>query len=317
MNRRPCKFEDGTNFVNYAVYFYAILICIVIYAFMNFHNSTYVVEEQCETALHIIESEMLAFRTASSNLMGNSPFKDTVLESNKTLRDLERAHIVPSVKYQSSKTTDENKDIKSIGDAISSRFKASFNLDGSTPKEGFIKNVVTDDSTVTISSCKIYEPIYDISVTIDGLTGSGRVWDDIIKGWDETTVQQWTDPDGEKEIKVTHTITGWVVYTLSFNNNNAYTSYTKDLFDVDHTPTIKRDPSLGKKSDKKVEGATIEMSMNINLKGVKQIFAGSDEAGIFARDPVNKTYNLTITQATDIVIADEDSRKRDDLTLVE
>ena len=309
--------EEGTNFVNYAVYFYAIIICIVVYAFMNFHNSAYVLEEHCETALHIIESEMLSFRTASTVLTGASPFDGTVLEDNKTLRDLERAHIVPSAKYQASKTADENKDVKSIGNAISSRFKAAFNLTGSVPNEGFIKSVVTDASAVTISSCKIYEPVYDISMTIDGLTGTGRVWDDIIKNWDSTTVGQWTDPDGDKEIKVTHAITGWVVYTLNFNSNNAYVSYTKELFDVAHTPSIKRDPSLGKKGDRKVEGATIEMSMNINLKGVKQIFAGSDEAGIFARNPVNKSYDLTITQATDIVIADEDSRKRNDLTLIE
>lgn len=317
MKKHLQKMEDGTNFVNYAVYFYAIIICIVVYAFMNFHNSAYVLEEQCETSLHIIESEMLSFRTKSTILAGNSPFKDTVLESNKTLRDLERAHIVPSVKYQAGKTSEENLDVKSIGNAISSRFKAAFNLSGSVPNEGFIKNVVTDASTVTINSCKIYEPVYDISVTIDGLTGSGRVWEDIIQTWDESTVGQWTDPDGDKEIRVTHDIVGWVVYTLNFNNDNAYVSYTKELFDTDHTPTIKRDPSLGKKSDKKVEGATIEMSMNITLKGVKQIFAGSDEAGIFARNPVNKTYDLTITQATDIVIADEDSRKRNDLTLIE
>lgn len=292
------KTEPG-NAINYVTYLMAILLTTVLFCYAIFNDESKLAEEVCENGLHIIESGVLALNRGGETLGPGEIAK------------LPKSHIISGVTYTKTKSATENTQVNAVGNYITTNFRSHMGLNSSSavPQKGILKNICKGDS-VTLQPVKIYEPVYTITATIGNLTLTGKMWSEIIQKWKETDgVKQWDDPaeiSKNKSGSVSYAITGWVIYTLNFDANNNYIGYDKNTSTT--APSLKRDPSLKTKSGAAVEGATIEISMDITLHGVKQIFAESTATQIFATNPAEPTYKKTITQAADIVIAEKDSR---------
>lgn len=293
------KTEPG-NTVNYATYFMAIVMITVLFSFAVFNDEIKLAEEVCENGLHIIESGVLSLN------------KGGATSGPSEVAKLPKAHIIPGVTYSKTSTTTETAQVNAVGNYISTNFRNQMGLGANAvPTTGILSTLCKGDS-VTLSRVKIREPIYTITATIGNLTLTGKMWSEIIQKWKETDgVKQWDDPaeiSKNKSGTVSYAITGWVTYTLNFDANNNYTGYTKDTPTTAPPSLKKKDPSLKTNAPGYVEGATIEITMDLKLHGVKKIFAASEISHIFATNVVEPTYNISITQAADIVIADDDSR---------
>lgn len=326
LKERSHKKEDGFNGVNYVFYLMIVLTIWVVFACATFLDGARVAENNCDINLHEIESGILAMN-GSTDIIG------TELGS-----ELKRAHIIPAVDgTTNSRTADETTQVRAIGYYIEAEFKKRFCLEGSKPTAGILKTACGADSDVNLTRVVIYEPVMDITVVAPDGTTIGTfqpaIYEHIIQAWqsgNSEDVQQWiptTTTDFHYDPSVLPSveygpITRWVIYTIRFNENNNYAGYTKQRVSVANTPTLKRDPSFGLAGNttKKAEGATIEMTMAITIRGVNQVFADSTvgaNSGIFDHiDPMYKDtptrtdHSITITQAADIVPAETDKRKR-------
>lgn len=310
--------EDGFNGINYVFYLMIILTIWVTFACATFLDGARVAEQTCDINLHEIESGILAMN-GQQDIIGY-----------EATSNFKRVHIIPGLA-----TSAEGNQVRTIGEYIEEEFAKRFILDGSKAKSGILKQTC-GDSDVNLTRVVIYEPDIEINIVTGDGTNLGAyqasIYQHIIQAWqsgDMESIQQWIPGidgfDYNPEITPTielGNIKKWYVYTLNFDANNKYTGYSRSEASVANTPTLKRDPSFGLagNTEKKAEGATIEMTMAITVHGVRQVFAES-EAGrqtsmfgvikpMYATNPQAKQYAITITQAADIVPAARDKRKR-------
>lgn len=302
--------ESGHGGISYAVYFMAIVISIVLFAFLRFNTFLYVVEETVENGLHIVESAAI---TTSEDDVENGYRTDTYEQ------ELQRMHIVTECVASDSWGTLEKSQVEDIGKAFASAFINQMDLENNTnPSSGILSLICGEDSDVLIinGTVKIYEPVYEISMSKQS-TGNSMT---LTPGYVTSDNKTW-------DFTADYTITGWVEYDLYYTNNayigadKTYTTTTPTLYD-----------------GSEAEGATLEAGVGISFKGIQNIFAGvstetptvggdvimnddgtigtntytissvSDEQ-MFSSEPTQETYDVTVMQAVDIVIADQDSRE--------
>lgn len=314
------KKERADGGISYAMYFIGIVTCIVLYVFLKFDADLYMVEECLENGIHIAESRIL---TVNHDPVVDGKRGDTFE------RELSRAHIV--TKYDSAHSTvqtgtgSEAEQIRTLGDAFSDAVKEQLSLDdNSHPTKGILKTMCGEDSVIHIEEMVIYEPVYEKRVTASEggtIDGSGGI--------------------REYNFDVSYTPTHWIKYTLSFNpSTNRYdsSSLTKTIAPVSGSSQI-----FSLKNGEKLEGATVEATLSISFKGIRNIFAGVntrtpsvindqyrfdmdgtvlkadgyDMTGtggpMFSQAPVQElTYEganrIFVTQASDIVFIQNDER---------
>ena len=318
------KTEDGFNAVNYVFYLVIILTVCIVFACARFLDGVRVAEQTCDQGLHLIESGVLAINAKKETIgfMADSGMK--------------RVNIVTAVDNGSTMTTAEQSQLSEIGNYIEQEFQKRMSLKGSHPSGGILSFTCGEDSDVLLTNVVIYDPVYEVQVYAGDLSLSGtfetKFWDslrEILQAWtngDVEKLENWPEIAKEYEenpgIVPTVTlgnITGWVRYQLQFDSSNHYTGATKAILGTT-APVLNADPSVGMGGNitKQAEGASIEMSMKITVRGVKQIFAESSAAGssltkvdpLFVKNPQAPETDIIITQAADIVPAERDLRKR-------
>lgn len=154
---------------------------------------------------------------------------------------------------------------------------------------GILKELCSSNSNVVLSGpVVIYEPIYERTVK--------RTDDGVIAG---TSI-------GKYQFESKYVITGWIRYDLYFDGNNNYmdANTTKTFVDAASNPTLK--------NGSQIEGATIEATLAVSFRGVRNIFAGvhSGSGPMFSANPEDTIYDIEVTQSTDIVISTLDKRQK-------
>lgn len=296
------KTEHGDGGISYAMYFVAMIICLVLFVFFIFNANLYIIEETMENGLHIAETRVLTVN------------QDGILEdgtrADEFERETARMHIV--TKYNvTSRTTEEENQVRLFGKAFSESIKEQLKLNGSKPSGDILKHMCGSDADILITELRIFEPVYSRTVT-KAATGK-------IGGTNLDTFKFTTN----------YTVDNWIVYELNFDADNNYVSFTKTVKTGADVPTLARGDVA--------EGATIEASLATNFSGIRNIFAGvnttpptinegaidlgdglrGDEislegtgGGMFSDNPVAQQYDVIVTQSVDIVIAEQDSRKQ-------
>lgn len=271
--------EPGDGGISYAMYFIAIVICVLLFVFLQFNAGMYVAEEVLENGLHIVENKIMT--------ENQSDFDDSGSRVDNFNKEIKRLHIVTSYdSSQGSLTTEEASQLNAIGNEFSSALQKQLNLNGTKPVTGILLELSSPDSDILISGpVVIYEPVYKRTVAADP-NGS-------IAG---TRLSKFN-------FVSTYEIIGWIKYDLYYSNN-VYTGASKQIVDVANTPKLKNGDL--------VEGATIEASIAITFEGIKNIFASVEESEKFFKEvPETNKYGVVVTQSTDIVISSLDSRGKD------
>ncbi len=271
--------EPGDGGISYAMYFIAIIICVLLFVFLQFNAGMYVAEEVLENGLHIVENKIMT--------ENQSDFDDSGSRVDNFNKEIKRLHIVTSYdSSQGSLTTEEASQLNAIGNEFSSALQKQLNLNGTKPVTGILLELSSPDSDILISGpVVIYEPVYKRTVAADP-NGS-------IAG---TRLSKFN-------FVSTYEIIGWIKYDLYYSNN-VYTGASKQIVDVANTPKLKNGDL--------VEGATIEASIAITFEGIKNIFASVEESEKFFKEvPETNKYGVVVTQSTDIVISSLDSRGKD------
>lgn len=301
--------ESGDG-INYAMYFVAIIMGVFIFTFRIFHFDLLVLEETLENRLHVIESAVITANQGS------------VVDGKRTdpyERELKRMHIVTeSVPGNSTLMigTNEYNQVYALGKTYEETFKEEFNLkNDATQKTDSIFTKLCGQNGRIISGeiVTIYEPVYDITVTRQDNPGYTAETDDKYA-------------DQKYKFNIDYNIIGWIQYDLKYNSNNEFQSATKKI--LSSTPTLSNGDEC--------EGATIEASVNVDFKGVKNLFAGIEAGnpkitgtkedgsdfgvtdtggkGMFATseamDNSRVSYDVTVKQSVDIVLAEKDKRKK-------
>ncbi len=274
---RGKKREERGGGIEYAMYFIAIIIVCVIFVFLKFHADLYVVEEHLENGLHV--AEMSIITTNQDELDANGKRKADIE------REINRKNIV--TKYDltqpGSVTSAESKQLEYIGKRFQKALESQLNLHGSDINGEFLLRMCGPGSKIKIKpgSVKIYEPVYSRTVSSMETGEKSDHGFDILK------------------FRTRYGIDKWIEYTLNFNENNEYTSSTKRVFD--EAPKLSRGDTA--------EGATIEATLLVEFSGVREIFNMSEGGPFFANGGATH-YNAEVTQAVDIVIAEDDSRRQ-------
>lgn len=289
------KTESGSGGISYAMYFIAIVITAFLYSFTTFSASLYVIEEVLENGLHIVENVVLTSNQASITETGREDTFD---------RELQRMKIVTKSTYQNTWGVNEQEQVNNLGEKFQDALVSQLGLVSNIhPSSGILAKMCGTDANIAIvGDVIIYEPIYDLQVirtsNADAIIETDEHY--VTKSWDFTT---------------DYTIVGWVEYDLHYTNN-VYQGCSKKL--CSQTPILT--------NGKQAEGATIEATLGVSFAGLKNIFAGIStttptigtdgeidmsgvENGMFSNNPEQLTYQVQVTQAMDIVIADKDSRK--------
>lgn len=287
------KREQGHGGISYAMCFVAIVITCVLYSFATFNANLFVVEEILENGLHIVESAVLTTNQRESIDDDADPYE----------KELERMRIVSKCTFQNAWEEEEKEQIDGLGKNFQDSLVEQLGLVNNVhPGSGTLKNICGDDSSIlVVGDVVIYEPVYDVSITRTG-TSNLETEDD-----ERYVSKQW-------EFETTYTVTGWIKYNLHYVNN-VYQTCTKEI--CAETPKIK--------NGNKVEGATIEATLGASFAGLKNIFAGVSttvpavdekgnvnmagvKGGMFSNTPSQLKYSVQVTQAMDIVPANQDSR---------
>lgn len=271
------SYEPGDGGISYAMYLIAITMCVMLYMFFKFNSGMYVAEELLENGLHIAENKVMTANQSYSDASG-----PRVDEFDK---EIKRLHIVTSYDESSGLTTNEQAQLRAIGNEFTSTLQSQLELKETKPTTGVLLELCSKDSDITISEpVVIYEPIYERHVTANS--------DGTIAGTPLLKFKFVSD----------YEIKNWIKYSLHFNAKNEYVSATKDLISVANTPLLK--------NGNKVEGATIEATLAISFSGLNNVFANVGSKELFTNNPQEKQYKVKVTQSTDIVASTKDSRQR-------
>lgn len=303
----------------YAMCFVGLMTCVMIFLFIEYRSRIYMLKDDMETKLHIVENYCL---TVNQRTDGN---QDTFE------RERERAHIVTVGANNSSATIAKRiEQVNEIGNAFSRQFKESFDLDGIYPQSGFLLMMSKPSkdnkyrSTMTIKEVTIYEPTYSMGevspvycnnnnpdhghnadcknklkavgmegeikdIGTDKVLGTATVYCNNKKHTHTVECQDKAKavPTG---FDTKPTATEWYTYKLSFNGNN-YAS----CGEPEKSETA---PMLS--TGVPAEGATIEAT-------IVATFYQPDNF-VIIEPPVMHT--VEVHEAIDIVYASEDSRKK-------
>lgn len=301
---------DTGDGISYAMYFVVIIMGVFIFAFRIFHFDLLVLEETLENRLHVIESAVITSNQGSViDGKRNDPYE----------RELKRMHIITeSVPGNNALMvgTKEYNQVYALGAMYEETFKKEFSLkNDATPADSsiFTKLCGPDGKIISGDVVTIYEPVYDITVTREDNP-------------DYTTETDNKYADQKYKFNIHYNIVSWIQYNLTFNSSNEFQSATKKL--------LSTTPKLSNGDD--CEGATIEATVNVSFKGVRNLFAGIDGGnpkvtgtkadgtdfgvtdtggkGMFATkenmDASRVAYDVTVKQSVDIVLADKDRRKK-------
>lgn len=263
-----------------------------------------------ENRLHVIESAVITSNQGSIiDGKRNDPYE----------RELKRMHIITeSVPGNNALMvgTKEYNQVYALGAMYEETFKKEFSLKNDATPAGssiFTKLCGPDGKIISGDVVTIYEPVYDITVTREDNPGY-------------TTETDNKYADQKYKFNIHYNIVSWIQYDLIFNSSNEFQSATKKL--------LSTTPKLSNGDD--CEGATIEATVNVSFKGVRNLFAGIDGGnpkvtgtkadgtdfgvtdtggkGMFATkenmDASRVTYDVTVKQSVDIVLADKDRRKK-------
>lgn len=284
MKKKNALWEAGSGSISYVSYFIAILFTVILFRVFQFRIDVLVAKEICENGLHIVESGALTVN--HDGIIAG--VRDDSFES-----ELDRAHIITSCTVSSSKTSQETQEVNKLGAYIQDAFKEQFGLENNTNPTGHLASLCGEDSDVLLSNRSgvangvvvVYEPVYTVT-TQRSDSGETVIFDD------GTTVSKW--------IFDTHsTVEGWVEYDLYFTNNT-YTGYGKSI--LTGVPILY--------NGLEAEGATIESTVNIEFDGVRRVIATNPTEGFFANNQDADHFSVKVTQAMDIVLARDDSRRR-------
>ena len=279
------KKESGSGPLNYTWYFIAILICIVVFAFNRFHIGLYVVEEIVENGLHIAESGAVAMNMKEDEF-------------------LTKVHMIPAAddNKESSLSPTEEEEVRKVANAFSARFIEQLKLNNNAnPTMGTLAGYCGTDSKVLITSCRVVEPVYEVIVTRHEIPEEETTETEESEETEETESTEEDDKEfieNDYDFTVEYEIVGWKEYPIYFQNNH---------FSNIGTPQFTTTPPILKNGNR-IEGATIEATVELSFNGVKNIFASAGESGIFTKNPSTDHYVVTVTQAFDIVTVDNDSR---------
>lgn len=202
-------------------------------------------------------------------------------------KDMEdsRVHIITGeLNKDSSMSPKEKAQVDKVGEVIEEGIKDEFDLDGNKPQSGALK-MLCPEGSVTIKDVYLYEPIYEESVEVD-LTSN--------------------TPMTKK-----YSVKGWKKYELEFNDvNNDYVkadSITYYPNDDSFQYANKLHQVIGEDSLQTIEGATLELSLKVEVHGLLKVINTGSTGGIFGTGRTNDKY-ITAWQAVDKVPAATDSR---------
>lgn len=295
------KKESGDG-ITYAMYFIAIVMAFVMYAFLKFNVDVYVIESELKNGLHIAENSAI---TAAQDVIVSDIREDTYEAEINRMNIITRADASKTSWYDSSQL--EKDQVQLVVNAFSSELKKQLNLNGSVPVKGSLRNLCGAESRITIDSMTIYEPVYDVKTTV---SNTGNRWS--INGI-ETDMYTF-----ETEYKPKN----WIVYNVSFDSNNNMLNVSKSVLPGTTVLYLNSDSTTRGRDD--VLGATIEAKISTKFNGVKNIFATfggltqgiglqnqvAQAGGIFTANPETRQYNVSVSQSVDIVLTDNDNRQQ-------
>ncbi len=270
--------EDGSG-VTYVSYFVAMVIMIVVFYWQRTSASIYVLEEIAENGLHIAENYALsANQTTTDDGGGVRQFE----------RELDRLAVITVADTQDASenyiyagttalSSEESLQARAVAEALLSEFKRQLNLSGANPQDGILKNLCGEDGSIEVTTIRIIEPIYERTVTpVHFVPGA---------------------PFDSYDFQVTYNKLSWVEYDVTCANNQV-ASIAKQV--STSAPLLN--------NGHPAEGATIESYVGMNFGGMRNVFATNPgEDGYFAT-PTQQRFAVTVVQAVDIVIAQDDSR---------
>lgn len=306
------KKEAGTGGISYAMYFVAIISTLVLFVFFKFNADLYVIEETMENGLHVAESRAL---TVNQDL-GKDGSGKTVQNSGEYEREVNRFNIITNYTPSTEMSTKEQGQVALLAKEFSKALQEQMNLSGSEPQGSTLKAMCGSGSKICITKMRVIEPVYTKTVTRKpkGNTVGKNDIGDYLPGY---------------SFEVVYNIEQWIVYDISFDENNNYISATKSL--SASAPTLALE-------GKEAEGATIDATLTTSFAGVRNIFAAApssspvitknaihfgeqynnatadaiDWAGldtpIFTSTPTQNEYTVQVSQSVDIVVAHQDKR---------
>ena len=315
--------EPGGGATSYAFYFIVIIIAIVIFMYLRFNALLYVLEHEVETNLHILESATITV---------NQDDVESGDREDKYGKEIDRKHIITAeMKNGTGLNTDEEKQLKAVGDYFSKAFVEKFKLEGNLhPSEGILKEICGPSASIRIGTVRIVEPFYQYNSQNEVELGDDKISLPELDGKDHDFLG-----DDQDKLQVSSSnieIVGWKEYELHFDDNNNFTSVTvTGTYAADEAPKFLEAKN---KKKKEVNGATIEATALIDFNGIKNVFAnmameepeisgavefneegkitrnnfnidykGTDKTHLFADNPSYLHYDVKVTEAYDIVIA--------------
>jgi len=304
-NLKTKVYEPGEGGISYAMYFVGIITTIIMFAFFKFNADLFMIEQAIEQGVHIAETRAL---TSNQDKVDGTGMREDEYE-----RELSRMHIITKYNTNQDPSNLEKGQIEKLATEFADALKDSLDLDGTHPQGQILKMMCGSDADILIDRLVIYEPVYSRAVT--------KVATGTIEG---TSLETF-------DFNVLYTVNNWITYDINFVDNN-YVGFSKSVKTAADVPRLT--------NGQLAEGATIEATVGASFAGVRNIFAGVDTAEpvvyenyykfneaynnltanaydisnattpIFSGAPTQDVYDVSVTQAVDIVIAHQDSRKQ-------
>lgn len=302
------KEEEGNSGIHYAMYFIGIITTIVLFLFLKFNADLYMIEQALENGLHIAEMRVLTATQDGVDVVNG--------RADDYERELSRMHIITAYTEGSgSPTGKELEQIKLLAKEFTTSLNDQLGLENGNPTQNeMLKHMSGSTAEFNIKSMKIYEPVYKRTIS--------KKQNGLING---TNVKLF-------DFEVKYEVTKWLEYTFNFNGDNVFTSCQKRVItDMTNAPRLKNGTPA--------EGATLEVTLGAKFYGVRSVFASTSSSNLSGSKNTNTNkndlknlydkmqndsyvtssfygpttqniYDVEITQAVDIVISHQDSRKQ-------
>ena len=273
--------EDGGGGVVYAMYFIAIFVVTVVFAYSMFSVNLYLLKNELSIGLHLIEGVAMT---------SNRGMVSTDVSTSK----LEKVKIIPTATASDTWGMNEKEQVEAIGKTYAEYFIKHFQLrDGKYPTKGILHTMCDENDAVLIGCPEdsettrlqktgiiyIYEPYYDVTITKRDKDTNAIFPDNYVFPENEI-------PNIIFEVK--YEITGWITYKLHYLEN-VYQTCEKE-YNLNAPLMI---------NGKIAEGATILSAAQVRFTGLSSVFCN------IAAD----TFNVQEVKALDVVLEEKDTRE--------
>lgn len=288
------KKEPGSGGPVYVTCLWGMLVSVVLFIYLTFCADLFLIENELDIAIHFAESKALTQNNQSDNkedrihIIPNHTPENVYIRADGKLCT-KNGTVINKLDITSTMSDAEKKEVETVANVFLNSIISSLNLKNRIhPQDGILVKRCGTDSNVLVTKLVIYEPIYGIKVTANKKNETGEVLE-------PPFVEEKYD------FSISYQIVKWIKYEIPCTNNSISGSIKKTA--CTSTPKLY--------NSEEARGSTIEATVSIRINGLQQIFASKESKEFFEKNPEQKQYQVSVTQAYDITLVDFDNRVKE------